>query len=217
MRASRSGISISVAWEMGLLLQVWRRLWYLRCPGTGIVRRPVSAHLVWMDLEMSGLDPERDVIIEIATIVTDAELNVVAEGPALAVHQPESVIAAMDEWNQTHHSASGLIERVRRSPISALEAEAQTLAFLERHVERNASPLCGNTIWQDRRFLVRYMPVLEGYLHYRNIDVSTLKELARRWRPELLAGFTKQNSHTALADIRESIEELRYYRTHFLK
>ena len=177
----------------------------------------MSAHLVWMDLEMSGLDPERDVIIEIATIVTDAELNVVAEGPALAVHQPESVIAAMDEWNQTHHSASGLIERVRRSPISALEAEAQTLAFLERHVERNASPLCGNTIWQDRRFLVRYMPVLEGYLHYRNIDVSTLKELARRWRPELLAGFTKQNSHTALADIRESIEELRYYRTHFLK
>lgn len=177
----------------------------------------MSAHLVWMDLEMSGLDPERDVIIEIATIVTDAELNVVAEGPALAVHQPESVIAAMDEWNQTHHSASGLIERVRRSPVSALEAEAQTLAFLERHVERNASPLCGNTIWQDRRFLVRYMPVLEGYLHYRNIDVSTLKELARRWRPELLAGFTKQNSHTALADIRESIEELRYYRTHFLK
>ena len=177
----------------------------------------MSAHLVWMDLEMSGLDPERDVIIEIATIVTDAELNVVAEGPALAVHQPESVIAAMDEWNQTHHSASGLIERVRRSPISALEAEAQTLAFLERHVERNASPLCGNTIWQDRRFLVRYMPVLEGFLHYRNIDVSTLKELARRWRPELLAGFTKQNSHTALADIRESIEELRYYRTHFLK
>ena len=177
----------------------------------------MSAHLVWMDLEMSGLDPERDVIIEIATIVTDAELNVVAEGPALAVHQPESVIAAMDEWNQTHHSASGLIERVRRSPVSALEAEAQTLAFLERHVERNASPLCGNTIWQDRRFLVRYMPVLEGYLHYRNIDVSTLKELARRWRPELLAGFTKQNSHTALADIRESIEELRYYRTHFIK
>jgi len=202
---------------MGPLLQFKWPLWYLRYPVAGIVGRSVSAHLVWMDLEMSGLDPERDVIIEIATIITDAELNVVAEGPALAVHQPESVIAGMDEWNQTHHTASGLIERVRRSPVSTLEAEAQTLAFLERYVERNASPLCGNTIWQDRRFLVRYMPVLEQYLHYRNIDVSTLKELARRWRPELLAGFTKRGAHTALSDIRESIEELRYYRTHFLK
>ncbi|MEZ5553585.1 MAG: oligoribonuclease [Pseudomonadales bacterium] len=177
----------------------------------------MSAHLVWMDLEMTGLDPERDVIIEIATLITDGDLNLIAEGPALAVHQPESILAGMDDWNQTHHAASGLLERVRKSPVSTVEAEAQTLAFLERHVEKNASPLCGNTIWQDRRFLVRYMPVLEAHLHYRNIDVSTLKELARRWRPDLMGGFTKQNAHTALADIRESIEELRYYRTHFLK
>lgn len=177
----------------------------------------MSAHLVWMDLEMTGLDPERDVIIEIATLITDGDLNLIAEGPALAVHQPESILKGMDEWNQTHHAASGLLERVRNSPVSTVEAEAQTLAFLECHVEKNASPLCGNTIWQDRRFLVRYMPVLEAHLHYRNIDVSTLKELARRWRPDLMRGFSKQNAHTALADIRESIEELRYYRTHFLK
>ena len=176
-----------------------------------------AGNLVWMDLEMTGLDPEVDVIIEMATIITDSALHVVAEGPVLAVRQPEAKLAAMDEWNQTHHGASGLLERVRRSAVSEVEAEAQTLAFIEQHVERNAAPLCGNTIWQDRRFLARYMPTLESYLHYRNIDVSSLKELARRWRPELLAGFSKRNAHTALADIRESIEELRYYKAHFLK
>ena len=177
----------------------------------------MTLNLVWMDLEMTGLDPESEVIIEMATIITDSELNVLAEGPVLAIQAPEAKLAAMDDWNQTHHSASGLLERVRKSAVTVLEAEAQTLAFLERHVEKNAAPLCGNTLWQDRRFLVRYMPALEAYLHYRNIDVSSLKELARRWRPELLSGFSKQNAHTALADIRESIDELRYYREHFLK
>jgi len=168
-------------------------------------------------MEMTGLDPERDVIIEIATIVTDANLNLVAEGPALALSAPDEILAGMDEWNQTHHQASGLLDRVRRSPVSNAEAEARTLAFLERHVERNSSPLCGNSVWQDRRFLARYMPTLDAYLHYRLVDVSTIKELARRWRPELLAGFTKKNAHTALSDIRESIEELRYYRDKFIR
>lgn len=177
----------------------------------------MSANLIWMDLEMTGLDPETDLIIEMATIVTDSELNVLAEGPVLAISVPEENLLAMDEWNQTHHSASGLLERVRKSKISTVEAEAQTLAFIEGYAEKDSAPLCGNTIWQDRRFLARYMKTLEAYLYYRNIDVSSLKELARRWRPELLAGFSKQNAHTALADIKESIEELRYYREHFLK
>ena len=177
----------------------------------------MAANLIWMDLEMTGLDPETDVIIEMATVVTDSDLNVLAEGPVLALDADDEKLRAMDEWNQTHHSASGLLERVVKSNISTVEAEAQTLAFVEKYVERDSAPLCGNTIWQDRRFLARYMPTLEGYLHYRNIDVSSLKELARRWRPELLSGFSKQNAHTALADIMESIEELRYYREHFLK
>lgn len=177
----------------------------------------MSSHLVWIDMEMTGLDPDRDVIIEIATIVTDADLNLVAEGPALAIHASEEALAGMDEWNQTHHKASGLLDRVRGSLVSVAEAEAQTLAFLERHVERNSSPLCGNSVWQDRRFLARYMPTLDGYLHYRIVDVSTIKELARRWRPELLAGFAKKNAHTALADIRESIDELKYYRDNFIR
>jgi len=177
----------------------------------------MTANLIWMDLEMTGLDPETDLIIEMATIVTDSELNVLAEGPVLAISVPEEALAAMDDWNQTHHSASGLLDRVRKSRISTVEAEAQTLAFVERYAEKDTAPLCGNTIWQDRRFLARYMKTLEGYLHYRNIDVSSLKELVRRWRPELLTGLTKQNAHTALADIRESIAELEYYREHFLK
>jgi oligoribonuclease len=177
----------------------------------------MAADLIWMDLEMTGLEPEIEVIIEMATIITDSELNVIAQGPVLALQAPESTLAAMDDWNQTHHAASGLLERVRKSDISTLEAEAQTLAFIEQHVERNTAPLCGNTIWQDRRFLARYMPTLESYLFYRNIDVSSLKELARRWRPELLDGFSKTGAHTALADILESIEELKYYREHFLK
>jgi oligoribonuclease len=170
-----------------------------------------------MDLEMTGLDPETDVIIEMATLVTDSDLKLVAEGPVLAIHQPDEVLAGMDDWNQTHHAASGLIERVRKSPVSTLEAEAATLAFLERHVEPNNAPLCGNSVWQDRRFLSRYMPTLQNYLHYRIIDVSTVKELAGRWRPELMAGFSKKNAHTALADIQESIEELKYYREHFMR
>jgi len=175
----------------------------------------VAANLVWMDLEMTGLDPERDVIIEMATIVTDSELEIIEEGPVFAIAQPQAKLDAMDEWNQTHHGASGLIDRVRRDGVAEREAEAVTLAFLERHVEPRKAPLCGNTIWQDRRFLVRYMPTLEAHLHYRNIDVSSIKELARRWKPGLLGGFSKKNAHTALADIRESIAELRYYREHF--
>lgn len=176
-----------------------------------------ATELVWLDMEMTGLDPEREHIIEMATIVTDSELNVIAEGPVLVVHQSDTVLAAMDDWNQRHHGASGLIDRVRASQISEREAEATTLAFLERLVEKKRSPLCGNTIWQDRRFLSRYMPTLESYLHYRMIDVSSIKELVQRWRPDLSEGYTKRNTHTALADIRESIEELRYYREHFLR
>ncbi|MFP6835266.1 MAG: oligoribonuclease [Pseudomonadales bacterium] len=170
-----------------------------------------------MDLEMTGLDPETDVIIEMATIITDNDLNILGEGPVLAVSQPEEKLAAMDEWNTSHHTKSGLVERVRHSGVSEREAEAQTLAFIEGHLEKNVSPLCGNTIWQDRRFLTRYMPALEAYLHYRNIDVSSIKELVARWRPDLLSGFSKTNQHTALADIRESIEELKYYREHFIR
>jgi oligoribonuclease len=177
----------------------------------------MASPMVWIDLEMTGLDPETDVIIEIATIITDATLNLVAEGPSLAIATAEHRLEAMDEWNQTHHKASGLLDRVRASPVSMVEAEAQTLAFLEQHVPRNQAPLCGNSVWQDRRFLTRYMPTLEAYLHYRLVDVSTIKELARRWKPDLLAGFSKQNTHTALADIRESIDELRYYRDNFMK
>ena len=168
-----------------------------------------------MDLEMTGLDPQVDAILEIATIVTDAHLQVIAEGPALAVRQSEPQLAAMDDWNQTHHRDSGLLERVRRVGVSEREAEAQTLAFIETHVEKGAAPLCGNTIWQDRRFLARYMPTLESYLHYRNVDVSSIKELFNRWRPDLFGGFAKKNEHLALADVRESIAELQYYREHF--
>lgn len=173
--------------------------------------------LVWIDLEMTGLDPERDVIIEIASIVTDNDLAVIAEGPALAIAQPQDRLDAMDEWNRTHHGASGLLDRVRGSPVSERDAETATLRFLKEHVKHGASPLCGNTIWQDRRFLARYMPALESHMHYRNIDVSSIKELVARWRPELSKGFTKKNEHTALADIRESIAELTYYREHFFK
>jgi oligoribonuclease len=177
----------------------------------------VAADLVWMDLEMTGLDPLKERIIEIATLVTDSDLNIVAEGPVLAVRQPETLLAAMDDWNQSHHAASGLLRRVREEGVSEREAEAATLAFLEKHVEKKRSPLCGNTIWQDRRFLSRYMPTLEGYLHYRMVDVSSIKELVQRWRPDLVAGFVKKNEHTALADVRESVEELRYYRQHFFR
>ena len=177
----------------------------------------MNRNLVWIDLEMTGLSIERDAIIEIATIVTTSDLDVVAEGPVFAVYQSEEQLGVMDEWNVTHHTASGLVKRVRASEVSVLEAEAATLEFVARHVEENTSPLCGNSIWQDRRFLARYMPTLEAYFHYRNIDVSSVKELARRWRPDVLAGVKKTGAHLALDDIRESIEELRHYRESFFR
>jgi oligoribonuclease len=169
-------------------------------------------NLVWIDLEMTGLNPDVDHIIEIATIVTDAQLNLVAEGPVIAVHQPEPVLAGMDDWNRRTHGESGLTDRVRRSTFNAIDAELQTLEFLHQHAQAGASPMCGNSICQDRRFLAREMPALEKFFHYRNLDVSTLKELARRWAPDVLAGLQKTSRHLALDDIRESIEELRYYR-----
>jgi oligoribonuclease len=176
------------------------------------VRMPSADHLVWIDLEMTGLNPDTDVIIEIATVVTDKDLNVIAEGPNLAIHQPESVLAGMDEWNQKQHSASGLLARVRTSGVTTAQAEARTLAFLEPLAAPGSSPMCGNSICQDRRFLARQMPELEKFFHYRNLDVSTLKELARRWAPATLENFTKASAHLALADIHESIRELRHYR-----
>ena len=171
--------------------------------------------LVWIDLEMTGLDPEKERIIEMATIITDSELNLVAEGPVIAVHQPDSLLDAMDEWCTNTHGASGLTKRVKESTISEAQAEQQTLEFLQQYLEPGKSPLCGNSIGQDRRFLVKYMPQLEGFFHYRNLDVSTIKELARRWRPDVLAGVKKQGSHLALDDIRDSINELRHYRETF--
>lgn len=172
--------------------------------------------LVWMDLEMTGLDPEDNVIIEIATIITDDELNIVAEGPVIAVHQPDSELAKMDDWNVKTHGESGLIDRVKASKVSMAEAEQQTIDFIAQYVKKGHSPLCGNSIHQDRRFLVKQMPILEEFVHYRNIDVSTLKELAKRWKPSILPGFTKSGSHKALDDILESIAEMKYYREHFL-
>lgn len=173
-------------------------------------------NLVWMDLEMTGLDPEHDTIIEIATMITDSDLNILAEGPNIVVHQSDEVLATMDEWNTTHHGASGLTAKVRASAISLAEAEQQTLDFIRSYVPRRTSPLCGNSIHQDRRFLVSYMPELEGWMHYRNIDVSTVKELARRWYPGQKAP-QKQEAHLALADIRESISELAWYRDHLFR
>jgi oligoribonuclease len=175
---------------------------------------PSSDYLIWIDLEMTGLRPDTDVIIEMATIVTDVNLQVIAEGPVIAIHQPDSVLDAMDEWNKRTHGASGLITRVRDSKYTMASAEQRTLEFVRALVEPNASPMCGNSICQDRRFLARHMPTLEKFFHYRNLDVSTLKELARRWAPDLLAGFVKQGEHKALADIQESIRELAYYREH---
>lgn len=174
-------------------------------------------NLIWIDLEMTGLDPDRDVIIEMATIVTDSDLNTLAEGPVITIHQPEEILAGMDEWNTRQHGQSGLTQRVRESTVSMAEAEAQTLAFLEQWVPKRSSPICGNSICQDRRFLYRHMPRLEGYFHYRNLDVSTLKELAARWATQVRESFKKGNTHLALDDIRESIAELRHYRDHFIK
>lgn len=169
-------------------------------------------NLIWIDLEMTGLDPETHKIIEIATIVTDAQLNILAEGPVLAIHQPEEELAKMDDWCTTTHTNSGLVERIRQSKITEQEAVRQTIEFLEKWVPKGASPICGNSIGQDRRFLYKHMPELEAYFYYRYLDVSTIKELARRWQPEVLNGFSKKGSHLALDDIRDSIAELKYYR-----
>ncbi|MCU0933398.1 MAG: oligoribonuclease, partial [Thiobacillaceae bacterium] len=171
-----------------------------------------ETHLVWIDMEMSGLDPDRDRVLEIALVVTDKNLDVVEEGPVLVVHQDDAVLNAMDNWNKSTHGKSGLIDKVKASTLTEAEVEQRVLAFMKRHVGERQSPMCGNSICQDRRFMARHMPKLEAYFHYRNLDVSTLKELAARWRPELKEGFKKANSHTALADIQESIAELRYYR-----
>ncbi len=168
--------------------------------------------LIWIDLEMTGLVPETDRIIEIATVITDADLEVLAEGPVIAVRQAEATLASMDAWNTRTHGASGLVARVRASTMDEAAAERATIGFLAQHAEAGSSPMCGNGICQDRRFLARWMPTLERYFHYRNIDVSTLKELARRWAPEVLAGVEKESRHTALADVHESIAELRHYR-----
>jgi len=176
-----------------------------------------STNLIWIDLEMSGLRPEADTILEVALVVTTQNLQVVAEAPVRVVHQSDAVLDGMDNWNKSTHARSGLIERVRASALAEADVENEMLAFLAQHVPTGASPMCGNSICQDRRFLARCMPRLEAYFHYRNLDVSTLKELARRWKPEIAAGFAKQSKHEALADIYESIEELKYYRATLLK
>jgi oligoribonuclease len=174
-------------------------------------------NLIWIDLEMTGLEPDRDRVIEIATVVTDKELTVLAEGPVLAIHQADAVLAAMDEWNTRQHSSSGLVDRVRASTVTEREAEQVTLDFLRQHVDQGASPICGNSICQDRRFLIRHMPELAAYFHYRNLDVSTLKILAKLWLPEVGSRFEKKSVHLALADIHDSIRELRFYREHFFR
>ena len=174
-------------------------------------------NLVWLDCEMTGLDPEKERLIEIAVIVTGPQLTPRIEGPVLAIYQSDELLDKMDNWNKGTHGRSGLIDKVKASIVSEQEAETRILAFLAQYVPKGTSPLCGNTISQDRRFLVRYMPKLEAFLHYRNVDVSTFKELARRWRPEVYSAFKKRQSHTALADVHESIDELEHYRTHFLK
>lgn len=174
-------------------------------------------NLVWVDMEMTGLEPDTDRIIEVAVVVTDMHLNVLAEGPVFAIHQSDETLDKMDAWNKGTHGRSGLIDRVKASTVSEADAEEALIAFMKQWVPKGKAPMCGNTIGQDRRFMVRYMPKLEAFFHYRNIDVSTLKELCKRWKPEIVAGFKKHQKHTALADIIESIEELKYYREHFIK
>lgn len=179
--------------------------------------RPNEFNLVWVDMEMTGLDPDNDRIIEVAVVVTDAQLNILAEGPVFAIHQSDATMNGMDAWNKGTHGRSGLIERVKTSTVSEADAESALIDFLKHFVPAGKSPMCGNTICQDRRFMVRGMPKLEAFFHYRNLDVSTLKELCKRWKPEIATGFKKHQKHTALADIIESVEELRYYRQHFIK
>jgi oligoribonuclease len=180
-------------------------------------QRPNEFNLVWVDMEMTGLDPDNDRIIEVAVVVTDPELNIIAEGPVFAIHQSDATLDKMDNWNKGTHGKSGLIDRVKASTVSEAQAELELIAFLRQYVPSNKSPMCGNSICQDRRFMARGMPKLEAFFHYRNLDVSTLKELCRRWKPEVATGFKKHQKHTALADITESIEELRYYREHFIQ
>lgn len=182
-----------------------------------VTPRQNEMNLVWVDMEMTGLEPDTDRIIEVAVIVTDMHLNVLAEGPVLVIHQSDEVLDGMDAWNKGTHGRSGLIDRVKASTVTEAQAEEQIIAFMKQWVPKGKAPMCGNTIGQDRRFMVRYMPKLEAYFHYRNIDVSTLKELGKRWNPAMVAGFKKHQMHTALADIVESIEELKYYREHFIK
>jgi oligoribonuclease len=182
-----------------------------------VTHRPNEFNLVWVDLEMTGLEPDTDRIIEVAVVVTDMNLNTIAEGPVFAIHQSDETLDKMDAWNKGTHGRSGLIDRVRASTVNEEQAEAALIAFLKQFVPAGKSPMCGNTICQDRRFMARTMPKLEAFFHYRNLDVSTLKELCRRWKPELVAGFKKHQKHTALADILESVEELKYYREHFIK
>ncbi|MDB5798985.1 MAG: orn [Paucimonas sp.] len=179
--------------------------------------RPNEFNLVWVDMEMTGLSPDTDRIIEVAVVVTDSELNILGEGPVLAIHQADEIMAGMDAWNRGTHGRSGLIDRVKASTVDEAQAQAVLIEFLRQYVPPGKSPMCGNTICQDRRFMARTMPQLEAFFHYRNLDVSTLKELCRRWKPDIHNGFKKQQKHTALADILESIEELRYYRQHFIR
>ena len=173
--------------------------------------------LIWIDMEMSGLDPDRDKVLEVAVVITDADLNTVVEAPVFVVHQSDQVLAVMDKWNTDTHGKSGLTDRVKASTLSERDVEDRMVRFLEDYVPKGISPMCGNSVHQDRRFMVRHLPKLEAFFHYRNLDVSTLKELARRWKPKLLDGLTKHGKHEALADIHESIEELRYYREHFIR
>lgn len=179
--------------------------------------RPNEFNLVWVDMEMTGLNPDSDRIIEVAVVVTDSQLNIIGEGPVFAIHQSDEILDGMDAWNKGTHGRSGLIDRIKASTVTEADAEAALIEFLKKYVPAGKSPMCGNTICQDRRFMARGMPKLEAFFHYRNLDVSTLKELCKRWKPELANGFKKHQKHTALADIIESIEELRYYREHFIK
>ena len=186
-------------------------------PAASAQQRPNEFNLVWVDMEMTGLEPDTDLIIEVAVVVTDLHLNILAEGPVFAIHQSDEALDKMDSWNKGTHGRSGLIDRVKASTVSEAQAEMELIAFLKQWVPAGKSPMCGNTICQDRRFMVRGMPKLEAFFHYRNLDVSTLKELCKRWKPGIVGGFKKHQKHTALADIIESIEELRYYREHFIK